>query len=268
MELSGKRIFITGAAQGIGREIALALAQKRCVLTLSDLNGDTLQATAADCISRGAEVEQLVLDVTDASAVAALRDSQSEIDVLVNNAGTVHGGSFLDVPMSDHIRTARVNFEGVMAVTHALLPGMLERPSAMIVNIASAAGFVGLPFGTSYAATKWAVLGFGESLRLECEELGYDHIHLLHVCPSYVKGALFHGANPVGPTRLLAPEALARRIVRGIEREHNWVCMPWGVSFTRLLMAALPRKLADLALRVTGATKSMADWQGRGSSSG
>jgi hypothetical protein len=67
---------------------------------------------------------------------------------------------------------------------------------------------------------------------------------------------------------LLLPEALARRIVRAIEREQNWVCMPWGVSFTRLLMAALPRRLADLALRATGATKSMADWQGKGSSSG
>lgn len=268
MKLSGKRVFITGAAQGIGREIALRLAQRNCALVLGDVNDDALQETAAACRKQGVDVDVFVLDVTNSSEVAELPERIGLIDVLVNNAGTVHGGSFLNVPMSEHKHTVEVNFEGLMAVTHAMLPGMLERPSSTIVNIASAAGFVGLPFGTSYAATKWAVLGFGESLRLEMRELGHDHVHIVHVCPSYVEGELFKGASPVGPTRLLSPVVLANRIVLAIERDQHWVRMPWGVAVTRLLMAALPRRIADFTLRTTGATKSMADWQGRKGPSG
>jgi all-trans-retinol dehydrogenase (NAD+) len=267
MELAGKRVFVTGAGKGIGREIALELAGRGCVLVLSDRDEVSLQETAVDCKAIGVDVESLVIDVTDIDVVAGLHEGIGVIDVLINNAGTVHGGGFLDISMDDHRHTSRVNFEGLMAVTHALLPGMLKQPSATIVNIASAASFVGLPFGTSYAATKWAVLGFGESLRLELKELGYKGVHVIHVCPSYVKGALFQGARPVGPTRLLLPEMVARRIVIAIERDHNWVRIPWGVAISRLLMAALPRKFADLALRLTGATKSMTGWQGRGHSS-
>ena len=264
MKLSGKRIFITGAAKGIGREMAIQLAQKQCALILADRDREALAQTVKACQTIGHPVEAIELDVCDQQAVASLGVQVEPVDVLINNAGTVHGGAFLDVSMGRHQETADVNFTGLMAVTHALLPGMLRQPRATIVNIASAASFVGLPFGTSYAATKWAVLGFAESLRLELRELGHDHVHLIHVCPSYIRGALFEGARPVGPTRLLLPEAVARRVVDAIEHDRNWVRMPWGVAITRLLMAALPRRLADVALRWTGATRSMSDWKGRG----
>ena len=263
MDIQGKRILITGAANGIGRAMALEHAGRKSRLVLVDRDAEGLAETARVCRLKDVQVETFELDIEDLQAVAGLGAQVGPIDVLINNAGTVHGGAFLDVSMRDHQRTANVNFTGLMAVTHALLPEMLTQPAATIVNIASAASFVGLPLGTSYAATKWAVLGFGESLRLELGELGHDHVHLIHVCPSYIKGALFKGATAVGPTRLLMPEAVARRVADAIQRDRNWVRMPWGVAITRLLMAALPRGLADLVLRHTGATSSMSGWEGR-----
>ena len=93
------------------------------------------------------QVETFELDIEDLQAVAGLGAQVGPIDVLINNAGTVHGGAFLDVSMRDHQRTANVNFTGLMAVTHALLPEMLTQPAATIVNIASAASFVCGPYG-------------------------------------------------------------------------------------------------------------------------
>jgi all-trans-retinol dehydrogenase (NAD+) len=263
MDIQGKRIFITGAARGIGAQIASALASGGAELVLSDVNLESLDTTTASLRARGATVESLLLDVTDPSQTEALRDRFSNIDVLINNAGVVHGGEFLSASLAEHRVTTAVNLDGVMAVTHALLPGMLERPEAMVVNIASAAGFIGLPFGTSYAASKWGVVGFGESLRLELAELGQSHVRVMHVCPGYVRGELFDGADPIATTGLLSPEGVARCIVRGIERNRLWVRMPWVVRWTRVLMAVLPRPIADWVLRATGTARSMRGWRGR-----
>ena len=86
------------------------------------------------------------------------------IDVLVNNAGLVFGGAFLDVPLERHLTTYRVNTLGLVAMTHAFLPDLMAGRDGHVVNVASASGFIGLPFGATYASSKWAVLGFSELL--------------------------------------------------------------------------------------------------------
>ena len=263
MKISGSKAFITGSARGIGREIALELARNNCSLVLSDVVEDELESTVEECRALGVEVTAFQLDVTDGQAVAECAIRMSDIDILINNAGTVHGGGFLDTPMKSHIHTSRVNFEGLMAVTHAFLPALLLRQKAMIVNIASAAGFAGLPFGTSYAATKWAVLGFGESLRLELQEQGHTHIRVLHVCPSYVDGDLFRGVGRIGLARVIDPRVLARRIVSSMRRERGWLKIPWLVAATPVIMAMFPKAITDRLLRILGVTTSMLNWQGR-----
>ena len=264
MKITNAKAFITGSARGIGREIALELARNGCSLILSDIVEDELVATAQECRALGVDVEAFQLDVTDVAAVADCAERISDIDILINNAGTVHGGGFLDTSMESHIHTSRVNFEGLMAVTHAILPALLLRPQAMVVNIASAAGFAGLPFGTSYAATKWAVLGFGESLRLELKEQGHNHIRVLHVCPSYVDGDLFRGVGRIGLARVIDPRILARRIVLSIQRDRGWLRIPWLVAATPIIMAVFPRAITDRILRFLGVTTSMLKWKGRG----
>ena len=101
------------------------------------------------------------------STPARLIAEVGPIDVLVNNAGVVFGGPFLDVDLDRHLATIAVNLSGVITLTHAFLPDLIARPVGHIVNIASAAAVIALPMATSYAASKWAVLGFSDSLREE-----------------------------------------------------------------------------------------------------
>ena len=131
------------------------------------------------------------------------------MDVLVNNAGIVHGGPFLDVPVERHLATYRVNVLGLVAVTHAFLPDLIASADSHLVNIASASGYIGLPHGSTYASSKWAVIGFSESLLLELELHGHRHVHVTTVCPSYVTTGLFDGARAARTTSLLSPERLA-----------------------------------------------------------
>ena len=135
------------------------------------------------------------------------------IDVLVNNAGVVFGGTFLEVPLDRHLATVAVNLSGVLAMTHAFLPDLIARPAGHIVNIASAAAVIALPMATSYAASKCAVLGFSDSLREELRELGHRHVGITAVCPGYIATGLFDGAKPARLTRWLTPEEVAAAVV-------------------------------------------------------
>jgi all-trans-retinol dehydrogenase (NAD+) len=267
-DLRGKRVLITGAAQGIGRALATAFAEEGAELVLADLRGDLLAATA-DAIR--AVHEQVVgayeLDVTDGEAVLEFRDriesEQGPIDILVNNAGVVFGGLFGQVPLRQHHTTFEVNALGLIAMTHAFLPGLVARPEAHVVNIASASGFIGLPYGATYAASKWAVIGFSESLRLELEDQGHRHVKITSVCPGYVSTGLFAGARAPRTTRFLRPERLARRIVRGVKRDRIFVIAPPAARLAPFLAGILPRRVFDRVVRWFGINTSMREWQGR-----
>ncbi|MGD9647093.1 MAG: SDR family NAD(P)-dependent oxidoreductase [Pirellulales bacterium] len=276
--LAGKRVLITGAAQGIGRATAHALARRGCELVVTDLREDLLEATAAELRTpatqatsgRAPKVSAYPLDVTDEAAIVALRDeihhSLGPIDVLVNNAGLVFGGSFLEVPLARHRLTYEVNTLGLVAMTHAFLPDLIARPSGHLVNIASASAFIGLPYGTTYASSKWAVLGFSDGIRLELEELGYPHVKVTAVCPSFVSTGLFAGATPVKQTTFLEADALAEKIVRAVERDKIYLLAPPMANLTPILRGILPTRLFDAVGRWFGVTSSMRHWKGRGES--
>ena len=172
-----------------------------------------------------------MLDVTSPEQVAEvharLNVEQGPIDVLVNNAGVVFGGRFLDVPLDKHMITVGVNLAGVLTMTHAFLPDLLARPAGHVVIIASAAAVLALPMATSYAASKWAVLGFSESLREELRELGHRHVGITAVCPSYVSTGLFDGAQPARMTGWLTPEKVAHATVHAVEKGWEFVMLPW-----------------------------------------
>jgi len=159
-ELRKKKVFITGGAQGIGREIARAFAAEGADLLLSDVNQETLDKTRNDIAATGVACQAYLMDVTDQAAIDRVRDEIRKdfgsIDILVNNAGVVFGGPFLDIPLEKHRTTYRINIEGLVMVTYAFLPMLLERGSAHLVNIASASGLIGLPNGSTYASSKWA----------------------------------------------------------------------------------------------------------------
>jgi all-trans-retinol dehydrogenase (NAD+) len=242
-DLSGKRVLITGAARGIGLEMAIRFAEQGSEIVLTDLREDALPAATETVAVLGVPVRTYALDVTDRDAAASVRErihaEAGPIDVLVNNAGVVFGGPFADVDWSKHELTYRVNVLGVAAMTHVFLPDLVERPEAHLVNIASASGFIGLPYGVTYASSKWAVIGFSESVRAELELVGHDHVHVSTICPSYIGTGMFEGARSPTGTAILEP-----------------------VKLTPPLKALLPTKLFDLLGSALGVTTSMSGWTG------
>ena len=149
--LVAKRVLITGGASGIGRSLAIRFAREGAEVHIADLNEGAADEVARAISATGGRARAWHLDVTDAARIADVRrkilDGSGPVDVLVNNAGIVHGGAFLDVPLDRHLATFHVNTLAVVAVTHAFLADLVARPDAHLVNIASAAGFAGLPFG-------------------------------------------------------------------------------------------------------------------------
>jgi all-trans-retinol dehydrogenase (NAD+) len=186
--LHEKRVLVTGGASGIGSAVAERFAAEGAEIVLVDVNEAALSETAARFERAGTRVRSYAIDVTDTSRITGLREEVARdagrIDVLVNNAGLVFGGAFLDIPLEKHLTTYRVNMLGLVAMTHAFLPDLLEGPDGHVVNVASASAFIGLPFGATYASSKWAVIGFSESLALELELHGVRHVHVTSICPS------------------------------------------------------------------------------------
>ncbi len=266
--LAGKRVLITGGASGIGKALATRLVKEQAHLLLVDLNQSMLDSTAAELARAGAKVDTYVLDVTDQAGIVALRDrinaTVGPIDVLVNNAGVVFGGPFLEVPLDKHLLTYRINVLGLVAMTYAFLPDLMARSDAHVVNVASASGFIALPHGTTYASSKWAVIGFSESLMLELELQGHAHVHVTTACPSYVATGLFDGARAPFATSILTPEKLADKIARAITGNKLWILTPWLVKVTPTLKGLLPTRMFNSVAGVLGANTSMTQWKGRG----
>jgi len=268
-DLAGKRVLITGGAGGLGHAVARAFAAEGAELVLTDVVAATLADMVADFERRGVRCSGHVVDVTDAAAILDLRErvhaEQGPVQVLVNNAGIVHGGAFIEVPLEHHLRTFRVNVEGVIAMTHAFLPDLVGGREGHLVNVGSASGFIGLPFGSTYAASKWAVIGLSESLRLELKKLGHAHVGVTCVCPSYVDTGMFAGVRPPKLTRFLTPDEVAADLVTAVRRNRPFVLEPWLVKITPFLVHALPRGVADAVSDVFGATTGMRSWHGHDS---
>jgi short-subunit dehydrogenase len=263
----GKRVLITGGAGGLGHSMARAFAAAGAELVLTDVARPVLEDMVADFVRRGVTCQGHVVDVTDTAAVLELRDrvhaEAGPIQVLVNNAGVVHGGPFLDVPLERHLATYRVNVDGVLAMTHAFLPDLIASTEGHLVNVASASGFLGLPFGSTYASSKWAVIGLSESLRLEMKKLGHAHVGVTTVCPSYVDTGMFAGVKPPRLTRFLTPDEVADEVLAAMRARHAFVLEPWLVKLTPFLAHALPKRVSDLLADVFGATTGMSTWRGR-----
>lgn len=175
--------FITGAASGIGRALAEALAARGAALYLTDVNEKGLEETAAALRSAQANVHTRALDVSDRAAVEqAVQDAEAKmggIDIIFNNAGVSLSDTVEKMAYADLEWVMNINFYGVVYGTKAALPGMLKRRRGHIVNISSLFGLVGIPSQSAYCAAKHAVKGFNESLVYELEGTGVQ-VHSVH----------------------------------------------------------------------------------------
>ncbi len=263
-----KRVLITGAAQGLGRALAEAFAAEGAEVVLTDLDGAAVHAARDELASTGARCRSYPLDVTDAAAIAMVRDElhsdAGAIDLLINNAGVVFGGNFLDVPLERHRLTYRVNIEGTVAMTHAFLPDVLASPRGHLVFIASASGYVGLPKGSTYASSKWAAIGFAESIRAELKHLGHQRVGVTTVCPTYINTGMFEGAAPPKTTKMLSSQEVAAKVIEGVKKRRVWVREPWIVKITPFLKHGLPTPVSDFLSDAFGASSSLDRWRGHG----
>jgi all-trans-retinol dehydrogenase (NAD+) len=261
-----KTILITGAGSGIGRNFAEQVAQYGVTLILWDLDIESLHEINSQ---PGNNTEVLIseIDVTDADQVTGEADqvikSSFTPDIVVNCAGIVIGEYFLDHSSGDIINTFMVNCAGSMHVVKSFLPAMIERGSGQIVNIASASGYIGNPKMSVYAASKWAVIGWSESLRLEMKQQKTG-ISITCVIPSYVNTGMFEGVKAPLLVPLLDTDVLVRKMLKGIKRKKFKVQAPFLVRFVPLLKTLLPRFIFDwLAGRVLGVYHSMDTFKGR-----
>ncbi len=266
-QIAGKRVLVTGSAQGIGLEMAIDFARAGAEIILTDVNEQALTQAREKVAAVGICAMTCKMDVTDRdqiqAAKVAIHQACGPIDVLVNNAGIVFGGAFLDVPLEKHELTYRINTLGLVAVTHCFLPDLIASDQGHLVNIASASGFLGLPYGACYASSKWSVIGFGESIRLELKQLKHRHVHVTTVCPSYISTGLFDGVKAPLLTPILKPAAFAKKVTKSIQKNHAFLRTPFMVKTIPLLHGLFPRRLVDWIQAKFGVTASMSFWQGR-----
>lgn len=230
-----KVALITGASSGIGESIALALAAEGADLELVARDRERLEHVRDLCVAKGAKVHLHIADVSDEAQMNKMADDvharHSAIDVLVNNAGVVMGGFTWEVETDDWKRLHEINVMGVVHGIRAFVPKMLEaRKGGHVVNISSVSGMVGTRGMGTYSASKFAVVGLSESLRME---LNRHKIGVSVVCPGYVKTPIQSKvklvgilARPDGRARVeaefaktkLTPEAVAERTLKAIRK--------------------------------------------------
>ena len=265
-EIAGKTALITGGAMGMGRLLAEMLARDGAQLVLWDRNEEKLKETKADLEKLGAKVWTYVLDVTDRAKVyetgAQVKKDVGFVHILVNNAGIVRGGHFLEVSDDDHVKTMEVNIISYFFVTRAFLPDMLQRNEGHIINMASAAGLTGVVGISSYCASKFAVVGWTEALRMEVKKLGKKGVHFTTVCPSFVATGMFDGVKAPLFTPFLTTEQMTSKIHMAIKTNKNVVMAPLMVSFVPLMRGFNNPAIYDWFGSLLGMARAMDTWKG------
>ncbi len=250
--IASKVIIVTGASSGIGRAAALAFAAAGAKVALIARSTPQLDDTVADLRARGSDCVGVTCDVTDRDQVAAMTSAVLErwgrIDVLVNNAGIGAHGPFLQTPPSDFERIIRVNLFGVANCTSAVLPAMIRQRSGRIVNVSSMIGKRAYPGNAAYCASKFALEGFAESLRVELRHHG---IGVTQVCPDVTDTEFFAHLLQTGghatPSRPgMSASAVARILLDATEHNRRDVLIGTRAKLFVVLGHLAPRTLDRL----------------------
>jgi short-subunit dehydrogenase len=253
MELKDSRVLVTGASTGIGRVTAALLARQGARVSAAARDEQRLKTLAAE----HPEIVPVPADVSDDADRAALVAQCEPVDVLVNNAGLGWKGLVEDMPPAKVRELFEVNVLALIDLTQRVLPGMLDRRRGHIVNVGSIAGYVASPSETVYCATKFAVQGFTDGLRREVVRRGVD---VTLIAPGPIKtefmARIRTGQPAEEPGALdsgLAPDAVARAIVRALTRTHvpgyRTITVPRIGGFSRLGAAPGFARATDLATR-------------------
>ena len=252
--LAGATVLITGAGMGMGRLYALRAAKEGAArVILWDVNAASLHHVGQEVSALGATVVQQQVDLSELSAIKAaaqaLKDQHSitSPDVLINNAGIVKSGPFWEHDSEKHTRAImNINALAPMYVTAEFLPAMMDKGTDQrILNIASAAGTLANPNMSVYAASKWAVIGWGDSLRLELERLG-SRVKVSTFCPSYISTGMFEGVKGPLLTPIMTPDVAVERAWQAMLKGTPIKLTPWTAKLAMSLRGVLPTRAWDV----------------------
>ncbi len=265
----GANVLVTGAAMGLGKLFATsAVREGAASVTLWDLNEVALKETATALEKEGGTIVYDAVDVTSAErvaeAAARVHREVGTVHVLFNNAGIVRGnGYFWENPRKDFVLTMEVNSIAPMLVAREFLPGMISAGrECRLVNIASSAGLNAIPRMAAYAASKWAAVGFSDSVRLELEQAGHDLVRVTTVCPTYINTGMFDGAQGILFTPMLEQDQVVAETWKAMLAGKPFVVMPWTSRMNKVLTGVLPLRLRDAYLRAVGVYNSMDQFSG------
>lgn len=261
MAFRDKSIIITGASSGIGRELAVSLAQRGARLTVAARGKDGIEETAQLCEKAGGKAVAIVADVAEQDACKRIVDTAVEafggVDALVNNAGISMWGRFDELQdLSIIDRIMRINYLGAVYCTHYALPH-LKTSRGLLVAVSSLTGIFGVPTRSAYAASKHAMQGFFDSLRVELRDTGVD---VLVVSPGFVATgirarALGRDGQSLGvsprneATETMPLDVCVDQIVRAMEGRRRELVMTARARFGRWMMLIAPDLVDRLALK-------------------
>ena len=272
MNLKNKLVLIPGGAKGIGLATAQRILNEGGKVILWDFKEDDLNKTVNNFKEQGFDVFSQICNVTNKEQVYSnaniIKEKFGSLDILINNAGTVYTGYMLDRSDEELENLINVNFTSMIYTIRAFMPGMLEKNSGHIINISSASSMTGAPKLAVYAATKWAVAGLTESLRLEVQKMGKSGVRFSSIHPNFLKKGLFEGTKLNFLGQLLAPgvkshDAVAKVIVnRAIKLGFHSPKVPWIMNQVVLLRALLPSSLLIKVSSLYGLYDMMDDYKG------
>ncbi|MEQ8848556.1 SDR family NAD(P)-dependent oxidoreductase [Botrimarina sp.] len=258
IRLDGSRALVTGASGGVGRRLAVRLAEAGADVVLVARREEELHRTAEQARRAGRSAVVVAGDITLAEdrsrALQAASDELGGLDVLVNNAGVGAHGRFHD-SSPDRLRAVfELNFFAAAELTRAAVPLLEKSDSACVANIGSVLAWRGVPHTSEYCASKFALRGWSEAIRPELRRLG---IHVLHASPSTIRTEFREHlierkeSVPWGGRGGVSPDRVARRVVHGIRRGRNEVAIVWE-DWAIVRAARAAPWLLDRALRRYG----------------
>ena len=276
MYIKGTNVLITGGASGIGRIMGrICLEKGASNLIVWDINQANIDKTEAELsdvkpaeagVSKG-QIHSYIVNVSDPQAIKSayekVKSEVGDVDILVNCAGIVRGNNTFDKQtVQDIDLTMDINANAPMYVALAVLPDMLRRDRGHICNIASAAGMLGVPKLSVYCASKWAVIGWTESMRVELKQ-ARSHVRVTSVAPYFINTGMFDGVNSkVFP--ILDPENTAAKIIRAVEVGKSFRGIPFAYHFIRIWQGLLPNFLFDFIFgKIFGVYSVMDHFTGR-----
>jgi NAD(P)-dependent dehydrogenase (short-subunit alcohol dehydrogenase family) len=259
-DFNGKIAIVTGGASGIGRALCEALARSGAVAIVADLDLDHAREVAAALAGATGRLEAAEVDVTRVESVQALVDGvvarHGRLDFMFNNAGIAVAGEIRDIELEHWRRVIDVNLWGVIYGSRAAYTLMLRQGYGHIVNLASGFGLTPGPANAPYVATKYGVVGFTETLRIEAEDLG---VRASVVCPGYVQTAILTKSPCVrarladvlakAPFPAISPDVAAQHILRGVARNDAIIAFPRYVRVLTFLYHVFPRLIRRVLLK-------------------